>query len=295
VSRITYLLREAFVNMGRNALVVVGAILAVFVSLTLAFSALVLNELVKSNTLQWQDGVHVIVWLKDEVRDGVTFEAQMGLLDQVNEWDEVDTATFVGKAEAYQEFQEMFASNPAMLENVNPAILPASIRIKLNDIEQYRAIQLRLIDQPVVKEVTSPGESIEQLADLSNVLNMIGVVLAIVQGASAVVLISNTIRMAIYARREEIGIMKLVGASNWFIRVPFLLEGMLQGFGGALFAVVMVFFARTRLESIDDTIGLFDFQVADSFFWRWTILFLLFGALAGFLGSALGLRRYLRE
>ncbi len=295
MSRITYLLREAFINMGRNALVVVGAILAVFVSLTLAFSALVLNELVKSNTLQWQDGVHVIVWLKDEVRDGVTFEAQMGLLDQVNEWEEVETATFVGKAEAYQEFQEMFASNPAMLENVNPAILPASIRIKLNDIEQYRAIQLRLIDQPVVKEVTSPGESIEQLADLSNVLNMIGVVLAIVQGASAVVLISNTIRMAIYARREEIGIMKLVGASNWFIRVPFLLEGMLQGFGGALFAVVMVFFARTRLESIDDTIGLFDFQVADSFFWRWTILFLLFGALAGFLGSALGLRRYLRE
>lgn len=295
MSRIAYLLREALANMGRNALVVVGAILAVFVSLTLAFSALILNELVKANTLQWQDGVHVIVWLKDEVRDGVTFEAQMGLLDQVNEWEEVDTASFVGKAEAYQEFQEMFASNPAMLENVNPAILPASIRIKLNNIEEYRGIQLRLIDQPVVKEVTSPGESIEQLADLSNVLNMIGVVLAIVQGASAVVLISNTIRMAIYARREEIGIMKLVGASNWFIRVPFVLEGMLQGFVGALFAVVMVFFARTRLEGIDDTIGLFDFQVADSFFWRWTILFLLFGALAGVLGSALGLRRYLRE
>ena len=180
-------------------------------------------------------------------------------------------------------------------ENVNPAILPASIRIKLNDIEQYRGIQLRLIDQPVVKEVTSPGESIEQLADLSSVLNMIGVVLAIIQGASAVVLISNTIRMAIYARREEIGIMKLVGASNWFIRVPFVLEGMLQGFVGALFAVAMVFFARTRLESIDDTIGLFDFRVADAFFWKWTVLFLLFGALAGFLGSALGLRRYLRE
>ena len=295
MSRISYLLREAFINMGRHALVVVGAVLAVFVSLTLAFSALVLNELVKANTLQWQDGVHVIVWLKDEVRDGVTFEAQMGLLDQVNDWEEVDSASFVGKAEAYQEFQEMFASNPAMLENVNPAILPASIRIKLLNIEEYRAVQLRLIDQPVVKEVTSPGESIEQLADLSSVLNMIGVVLAIVQGISAVVLISNTIRMAIYARREEIGIMKLVGASNWFIRVPFLLEGMLQGFIGALFSVIMVFFMRSRLEGIDDTIGLFDFRVADSFFWRWTILFLLFGALAGFLGSALGVRRYLRE
>ncbi len=295
MSRLSYLLREALINMGRNALVVVGAILAVFVSLTLAFSALVLNELVKANTLQWQDGVHVIVWLKDEVRDGVTFEAQMGLLDQVNAWDEVESATFVGKAEAYQEFQEMFASNPAMLDNVNPAILPASIRIKLNNIETYRGVQLRLIDQPVVKEVTSPGESIEQLADLSNVLNMLFLSLAFVQGGAAVVLISNTIRMAIYARREEIGIMKLVGASNWFIRVPFLLEGMLQGFVGALFAVVMVFFARTRLEGVDDTIGLFDFRVTDVFFWRWTVLFLLFGALAGFLGSALGVRRYLKE
>ena len=295
MSRLTYLVREALVNMGRHALVVVGAILAVFVSLTLAFGALVINELVKVNTIQWQDGVHVIVWLKDEVRDGVTFEAQMELRDQVDGWDEVEDARFVGKAEAFQEFQEMFASNPAMLDNVNPAILPASIRIKLNNIEQYKGIQLRLIDQQVVKEVTSPGESIEQLAELSNVAKRIGLILAIVQGASAVVLISNTIRMAIYARREEIGVMKLVGASNWFIRVPFLLEGTLQGFVGAIFAVVLVFFARNQLEGVQDTIGLFDFRVTDAFFWRWTILFLLFGALAGFLGSGLGVRRYLKD
>ncbi len=294
MTRIAFLVTEALINMRRNALVVAGAVVAVFVSLTLTFGALMLNEIVRVNTLQWQDGVHVIVWLKDEVQDGISLEAQQQLLREILDMEEVKSASYVDKAAAYQEFTELFHNNPALLDNVDPSILPASIRIRLNDIEEYTTIEFRLAGQQVVKEVMSPGETIEQLADLSGVLNALGVGLAVVLGGSAVVLISNTIRMAIYARRDEVAIMKLVGASNWFIRIPFLLEGMMEGIIGAGLAGGAVFFARSRLANVDDAVSLFQFSIADSFFWGWALSFVVFGAVAGFLGSLVGLRKFLK-
>ena len=293
MSRVSFLLREALVNMRRNLLMVTGGVLAVFVSLALALGALVLSEVVRVNTLQWQEGTHVIVFLKD-TRDGISLETQLALREQIETWDVVSETEFVDKEGAYAEFQEMFANTPSIVREIDPTVLPASIRIKLVDLTEYRNVTFRLVDDPAVREVVSPGESIESLARLSRVLNVLGIGLAIVQGGAAVVLISNTIRMAIYARREEVGIMKLVGASNWFIRVPFLVEGMLQGILGAGLAVLAVAIARSQLSRVDADLELFQLVVADSFFLQRAVLFVLFGALAGIGGSALGLRRFLK-
>lgn len=293
MNRLSYLTREALINMRRNALVVTGAVLAVFVSLALAMSALVVNELVRENTIQWRDGVHIIVWLKD-AQQGVTTESHLELLEEVQSFNEVEEAFYVDKVAAFQEFQRIFSDQPTVVENTDPSRLPASIRIKLLDLEEYRNVQFRLIGQAPVREVQSPGQAIENLTNLSNVLNLLGFGLAIVQGGAAVVLISNTIRMAIYARREEVAVMKLVGASNWFIRIPFLIEGMLEGLIGAALAVAAVFLARNRLADVDGALQLFQLTVSDGFFLRWSVLFLLFGAAAGVLGSALGLRRFLK-
>ena len=139
-----------------------------------------------------------------------------------------------------------------------------------------------------MREVRSFGEQIDQLSSLSSVLNFLGLGLALVLGASAVILIANTIRMAIYARRDEVSIMKLVGASNWFIRVPFLLEGLIEG-------VLTVWIASQNLRGVGDSIQLLRFNIEDVFFLRWGIVFILFGAAAGVLGSLLGLSKYLRE
>lgn len=293
MTRLSYLVREALINMRRNALVVTGAVLAVFVSLALALSALVVNELVRENTVQWRDGVHIIVWLKD-AQQGITTESHLELLEEIQGFDEVEEAFYVDKLAAFQEFQRIFADQPTVVENTDPSRLPASIRIKLLDLEEYRNVQFRLIGQAPVREVQSPGQAIENLSSLSNVLNLIGFGLAIVQAAAAVVLISNTIRMAIYARREEVAVMKLVGASNWFIRIPFLIEGMLEGVIGAALAVGIVFLFRNQLADVDGALQLFQLTVSDGFFLRWSVLFLLFGATAGVLGSALGLRRFLK-
>lgn len=292
MNRIGFLLEESFVNMRRNPLVVSGAVLAVFVSLFLAFGALSIQELVRTNTQQWQDGTHVIVFLKD-ARDGITLDSQVALRSEIDGWDLVESTEYVDKLGAFEEFKKLFPNSP-VADNIDPDVLPASIRIRLTDSTRYREVVFNLVDQPAVLEVVAPGESIENVAQLSRVLNWLGFGLALIQGIAAVVLISNTIRMAIYARREEVSIMRLVGASNWFIRIPFLIEGMIEGITGAGLAVFGVWIASRVVGDVDAAISLFDFTISSGFFVKWSILFLAFGAVAGVGGSALGLRKFLK-
>lgn len=295
MSRIIFLVKEALVSLRRNLLIVAGAILAVFISLTLAFMALVVNEILRINTLAWQEGVHVIAFLNDAGENGVPSDAHETLMDDVRSWDEVESAFYISKAEAWIEYQELFADQPELME-IDPTILPASIRIELVDIELHSSVQFRLEQQTqAVRQVATAADSIEQLQNLSGVLNVLGLGMALVLGLSAVVLIANTIRLAIYARRDEVSIMKLVGASNWFIRVPFLLEGMIEGVVGAALAVFTVWLAATNLARAGQGFALFRLDVGQEFFFRWGLLFLIFGAAAGVVGSLLGLSRYLRD
>lgn len=295
MSRFAFLAREAFINLRRNALVVTGAVLAVFISLTLAFGALVLNELLRINTLAWQEGTHVVAFLNDPDQGGLDPSGQRALMTEIGQWEQIQNIRYVDKAEAFVEFQTLFSDRPDFVESIDPSILPASYRIELTSIDLYRDVVFQLRTLPAVREVRSFGEQIDQLSSLSSVLNFLGLGLALVLGASAVILIANTIRMAIYARRDEVSIMKLVGASNWFIRVPFLLEGLIEGILGAGLAVLTVWIASQNLRGVGDSIQLLRFNIEDVFFLRWGIIFILFGAAAGVLGSLLGLSKYLRE
>ncbi len=295
MSRVLFLLREAMVSLRRNVLIVAGAVLAVFISLSLALGALVVNEILRINTIAWQQGVHVIAFLNDEGAAGVPVGTHDQLLAEVRGWDEVHDAFYLSKSEAWVEYQEIFAGQDELLD-INPAILPASIRIELVDIDMHSSVRFRLEQQAgSVRQVATAAESIEQLQALSSVLNVLGLGMAIVLGVAAVVLIANTIRLAIYARRDEVSIMKLVGASNWFIRVPFLLEGMIEGVVGAALAVFAVWLGATNLAQAGETFALFRLDVSQQFFFRWGLLFLIFGAVAGIIGSMLGLSKYLRD
>jgi cell division transport system permease protein len=295
MSRLIFLIREAFISLRRNLLIVAGAVLAVFISLAIAFGALVVKEILRVNTLAWQEGVHVIAFLWDEGENGVPADAHETLQAEIDSWDEVKGSTYFDKTMAWTEYQEIFAGQDELLD-IDPTILPASIRIELVDIAFHESVQFRLEQQQqVVQKVVTAADSIEQLQALSSVLNVLGVGMAIVLGLAAVVLIANTIRLAIYARRDEVSIMKLVGASNWFIRVPFLLEGMIEGIVGAALAVFAVWLGSSNLARAGEGFALFRLDVGSQWFFRWGLLFLAFGAVAGVLGSMLGLSRYLRD
>jgi cell division transport system permease protein len=292
---VLFLLKEAMVSLRRNMLVVVAAIITVFISLGVALAALVINEIFRVNTIAWQEGVHVIAFLNDEGDTGVPVGAHDGLLTEIQTWEEVKDAFYFTKVDAWEEYRELFAGQPELMD-IDPTILPASIRIELTDIELHNSVRFRLEQRGgPVREVATASESIEQLQELSTVLNVGLLAASIVLGVAAVVLIANTIRLAIYARRDEVSIMKLVGASNWFIRVPFLLEGLIEGVLGAALAVFAVWLGSSSLADVTSGFALFNLAVQDDFFFRWGLLFLIFGALAGIVGSMIGLSRYLRE
>ncbi len=207
---------------------------------------------------------------------------------------EIERAIYVGKAEAWQEFQRMFAENPALVEEVDPNAMPASVRVDLLDNETHTAVVARLGSLPGIDSVVEATEAVEDTLEASQLLNTGGIVLGVALGISAVVMISNTVRMAIYARREEISIMKLVGASNWFVRTPFLVEGLIEGLVGGALAVLAGWFGyRWFISNLD--LGIIDTEVPDSFLLSRGLIVLAFGAIAGAIGSLVGLRRYLQE
>jgi cell division transport system permease protein len=283
-----YALKEAFNNLGRNALIVLGAILAVFISLTLTFGTLVFGEIVRVNTLQWAQDVRVIAFLQDDMTAAATGDLQ----EEVSSWTQVQDVFYVSKPDAHEEALLLFSNDEAMLRVLgeNPDLLPASLRVQPDDPEDYDQIVTRLESTPGVLQVESADDAIDAMIALRDGLQIMFWLLAVALGVAAVALIANTIHMAIYARREEIEIMRLVGASNWFVRTPFLIEGALEGLiGGALavtFIVVAQQLALDRLEQLPSWINL---AIQNDYLLRQGALVLLFGVLAGLAGSSLSL------
>ncbi|MGB9359377.1 MAG: permease-like cell division protein FtsX [Acidimicrobiia bacterium] len=294
MSRISYLLREAFTNIGRNGLVVLGAVLAVFISLTLTFGTLVFGEVVRINTLQWAEDVRVIAFVRDDALTSVP-----ELQAEMESWEEVESVYFVSKSEALDEARVLLSNQPATLRVIedSPDIVPASLRIKPVNPDDYQTIVTRLQATPGLLRIQSAGQAIDAMISLRDGLQVMFWLLALALGVAAVALIANTIHMAIYARREEIEIMRLVGASNWFIRVPFLLEGAIEGFIGAAVAVGFVVVAQQlavdRLTDLPDWINV---AVQHDYLYSQGALVLVFGVLAGLIGSGLSLtvHKYLR-
>ena len=293
MSRLKYVLGEALRNMGRNSLVVLGAVLAVFISLFLVFGTLIFGEIASSNAAQWSEDVRVEAFLSDDLRNIDRLQAE------VADWAGVKEVTFVSKPEAVDYAEELFSDNPSFLELIreDPSFIPASLRISPADLQDYDGIATQLEATPGVLLVISAGDAVNQLISLRDGLQVFSWALAIALGVAAVALIANTIHMAVYARREEIEIMKLVGASNWYVRVPFLFEGMLEGLIGGLIAVAVGLGAyRLGFDQIQGSSHLIDLTVSADFLLQRALMIVLFGVAVGAVGSAISLtvHRYIR-
>tara|TARA_B100000686_G_C16559901_1_gene847189 strand:+ start:27 stop:902 length:876 start_codon:yes stop_codon:yes gene_type:complete len=281
-----YVFREAVNNIQRNGLVVLGAVLAVFVSLFLTFGTLIFGEIARVNTLQWSNDVRVIAFLRDD------FSNAEALLSEIEQWDEVEEIFFVDKAAAYEEALQMFADDPATRRvfEENPQIAPRSIRVRAVDLSHYEAIEQRLRNSPGVEEVISAGEAVDQIVAIRDGLRVFFWILAAALGVAAVALIANTIHMAIYARREELEIMRLVGAGSWYVRTPFWVEGMIEGLVGAGLAVAVAYgLYDLAVDNLQGGIQFVDLEVSRDFLRKRSVLFLGVGLAVGFVGSSISL------
>jgi cell division transport system permease protein len=288
--RLNYFVDETISNLRRNVLLTLAAVSTVSISLLLLGVVLVGGEVLKKMVTSWEGKVELNVFLRDEA----TPEQIEELGAAISGMPEVSRRFFESKEQAFEEYKRMFKDSPAITENVDPNALPASYRIKLKDPNQAEAVAARLQGRPGVDEVQFGGEAMKRLLKFTGVVKTILYIGIFLTLAAAILLIANTIRLGIYARRKEIGIMKLVGATNWFIRVPFLFEGAVQAVLGSLLASGFIFAGKVfGLDRMQEVILFLPMTVGGGTVLRVFMILMLVGVAIGVFGSTLALRRFL--
>jgi cell division transport system permease protein len=235
--RYGYFFRETVTALRRNALVAFAAISTMFISLFLLGGSLLVTKQVRLLAGEWASKVEVSVFLRDDASP----EQIDTLQTKIRELPEVETFVFESKEQAYERFKELFKDSPTLVNNVDAESMPQSFRVKLVDPEQFAVIRARLVGEPAIDEIRDEQRVLKRLFAVTGVLRTGVQSVAGIMLIAAAGLIGNTVRMAVFARRKEIAIMKLVGATNWFIRVPFLIEGVVEGLIGAGMAVLGIF------------------------------------------------------
>ena len=288
-----YISREAVTNLWRNRLMTVAAILTVAVSLALVGSSLLLKQGASKATVQWQNGVSAIVWVKA----GAPTSQAGALGTELNQSPYIKSCVQRSQAYDYNEAKQILPADE--FGATTEADYPSSFRCVLNDPSQAPAVYQTFISKPGVQSVKYPGQQIKTMQSVIRILQWVFLSVAVVLLLSASVLILNTIRMAIFARRREVSVMKLVGATNWFIRLPFMAEGLIQGLLGACVAVLVVLTlyygigldtAKTAANqgNIIAQMSLGGWEVAGT-----CILVAVVGVVVGAVGSAFAVRRFL--
>ena len=234
-ARFEYMVRETSSNLGRNITITLASIMTVAVSLALVGASFMLRTGVSNATARWQGGIEFVIFLNSDAT-----QAQIDALGaDLGKSPEVKSYKYVDQKAAYAEFTRLFSDSPEMIDSIKPEDLPPSYRVEPvnKDVDSVDSLGATYNGRPGVERVVFASKTIRLIQQLSNRLTVgIFVVAAFLLGAAGL-LILNTIRMAMFARRREIEVMKLVGATNWFIRIPFMLEGLVQGLVGALLAI----------------------------------------------------------
>ena len=300
-----YSVREAGSHFTRNLSTSLGAVVTIFLSLLIIGLFTVASAIVNNVVGDVESRITIQAFLSDDA-DQATVDA---LETQIQGWPGGDSVTYKSKEEALAEYREtMVAANAAdavaALDGRNP--IPASLVIKLTDASMAQGVADDIVASPQFLEVcdspSSPAssvqygaETVEKLLSLTNGIRIVAAALVVLLIFVAFVFINNTIRLSIMARRAEIGIMRLVGASNSFIRGPFFMEGILQAVAGFVIALgVLEIFHYTVIPGVANAFPFFNFNVDPvTYLWVYLMLFIL-AVIIGVLGSMLAMRRYLK-
>ena len=286
--RAQFVLSEIGIGVRRNLTMTLAVIITVAISLSLFGAGLLIRQQVNLMKGYWYDRIEVSVFLEDDISPDQRDEIQRDL----DTMPQVQQVYYESKEQAYERFKEQFKESPELWENVPADALPESFRVKLVDPEQFEIVSSAFRDRPGVELVQDSQKLLERFFRVLNFLRNAALFVAIVQILAAAVLISNTIRVAAFSRRRETGIMRLVGASNFYIQLPFLLEGALAGLIGAglasLAVVSLKVFVVDRITTSDLPLIGWDAVI--------TVIpvLILIGVLLSAVASFVTLRKYLR-
>jgi len=297
MNRLKYFAAETWASLRKNLILAVAAIAVVAVSLGI-LGLVVLGWNMFSNMIKNAERKvgEIDIYLDDLTVEEERFAIEQFLLSipEVNP----ETVVYKTKDEALEEFKKRFEDQPELWEYIEENPLPNSFELMTKDPKDV-GIVVNIVDTEApyrerIEDIRSASSAIEKLENIFDKFRQIGIIAVVALALIAIMLVSVTIQVAIFARRREIGIMKLVGATNWFIRWPFLLEGVLEGFFGALMAIVVVFAVKVWiLDRLIDSLQFLRLSLSSSMLWVLIPSMILGGILIGAMGSAYALGRFL--
>lgn len=303
MSSIGYFFKESLQGFTRNLSTTLGSIITIFLSLLIIGVFLVGGVMVDRLLASVESEVSITAYVADDA-DQSDIDAVMSAISGM---EGVQSVSFTTKDQALENFQSSMTSNPEIIEQLdgtNP--LPASIDVELSDAQMVEGVAAQIeansTYQKICEDPSNVADSIkygqgtvERLFTVVNYVRYIGVALIILLIFIALVFINNTIRLAILARRKEIAIMRLVGASNGFIRGPFLMEGALHAIIGSLMAVgVLQLLRMFAIPQLQEAIKFLTFDVSGAAYALIYVALVVAGLIVGLVGSALAMRRYLK-
>ncbi len=288
---VDYFARETASNLWRNRLMTVAAVLTVAVSLSLVGAALLLKQGAANAEVDWQRGTQVAVWMQPTA----TKSQIEGVGEQLGAMPAVHSCVFKDKRADYQEARKLLTADE--FDSLTVSAMPTSYRCIPTHPQDASLVMQRFDGYPGVKNVTAPLQQIHTMEETITVLQWVFIAIAVVLLLSAAVLIINTIRLAIFARRREVSVMKLVGATNSFIRVPFMSEGLLQGLVGSAIAALIVYGLHALLDHLANP-NTPDAVLTQMRLDGWevfgtVVVVVAVGVVIGTIGSALAIRRFL--
>lgn len=301
MSSIGYFFKESLQGFTRNLSTTLGSIITIFLSLLIIGVFLVGGAMIERLMSSVESEVSITAYVADDAsQDDID-----SVMDYVRGLDGVANVSFTTKDQALENF-EASTTTPGIIEQLdgsNP--LPASIDVELSDPQMVEGVANQLEANSTFQKIAdeeNPHDSIkygqttvERLFTVTNYVRYIGVALIALLIFIALIFINNTIRLAILARRKEIAIMRLVGASNGFIRGPFLMEGALHAIIGSLLAVGCLQLLRVfAIPQLENAIKFLNFDVGSTTYLFICIALVVIGLVVGLVGSAFAMRRYLK-
>jgi cell division transport system permease protein len=293
---IGYMVKEAGVSIKRNLAMTVAAIVVVGMSLFLVGSALLLRQSVNRFSEKWQGTVELSVFMQPTAAQSQIDSVRADIEQLQRAGQQICDYRFVDKNGAYEEFVRYNEGKPEIINAITPDNLPTSFRIQPCEAAQTEALQTRYKEQPGVAAARAPIDAVKRTLEDGQKKQRISLVISLVLLATALVLIFVTVQLAIYARRREVAVMKLVGATNWFIRTPFMLEGVLQAMVGALVAGGFLYVTRDQVVALVGGSVIKDLQltITGQEAIMTGAVVLVFGLICGVVSSYVSTWRYLR-
>lgn len=287
-----YFIHEVLRSLRRNSWMSFASVGTVAVSLFVlgVFLTIVLNMNRLASSLESE--VQVSVYLSDGVKESGRRELQQ----EIGKMQGIESVKFVSREEAKERLAERLGDQKYLLDALgdeNPLPDAFELTVAQPDMVETAA---RAIEQMDGVESAKYGQDvIQHLFDITRLIRLFGMVLMVLLAGATLFIISNTIRLTVFARRKEVAIMKYVGATDWFIRWPFMLEGVVLGFVGGLIAAVMLrSFYAAMAAKIYSTLAFFPLMPQYPFMNYITAAIILSGMVIGAAGSAISLKRFLK-